>query len=222
MKTFPLAAVAWLLGTAVAGAQEPSRTPLNRSDVHVVIGWQNLRKQQTPRVISNDDWLNSILFGGAGAGWYWTDNLKTQVDFGGGTRADQYRYEPISIGGQTTGAFSSRLHVQQQSVAIGQQYQFFRNQWFHPHVGGGVDLARETTTEEYDPVFFFDPVTRVSRQISPPRNEGPDHRFIARPFGEAGFKAYTTRRTFFTGDARLMFRSGIDEVLFRFGFGIDF
>ena len=222
MKTFPLAAVAWLLGAAIAGAQEPPKGPLNRSDVHVVIGWQNLRREQAGTLVNNNDWLNSILFGGAGAGWYWTDNLKTQVDFGGGTAGHQYRYEPFVVGGQTAGTLSSRVQVQQQSVAIAQQYQFFRNQWFHPHVGAGVDLARETTREEYDPIFIFDPITRVSRQVPPPQNEGPEHRFIARPFAETGFKAYMTRRTFFTGDARLMFRTGVDEVLFRFGFGIDF
>ena len=31
-----------------------------------------------------------------------------------------------------------------------------------------------------------------------------------------------TRQAFFTGDTRLMFRNGLDEVLFRAGFGIDF
>jgi hypothetical protein len=31
-----------------------------------------------------------------------------------------------------------------------------------------------------------------------------------------------TRRAFFAGDTRLMFRKGLDEVLFRVGFGIDF
>jgi opacity protein-like surface antigen len=222
MKRFPLAAVAWLVGATVAGAQELPKGPLNRGDVHVVAGWQNLHKPQSPEERYGNDWLNGIFFGGAGAGWFWTDNLKTQVDFGGGTRARQYRYAPIVVDGLSTGAVSSRLNVQQQSLAIAQQYQFFRNQWFHPHVGAGVDLARETTREEYDPIFVFDPITRVSRQVSPPRNEGPDHRFIARPFGEAGFKAYMTRRAFFTGDARLMFRTGVDEVLFRFGFGIDF
>jgi hypothetical protein len=221
MKTFPLAAVAWLVGAAIAGAQEPPTGLLNRGDVHFVLGWQNLHKPQEPEQ-HYDNWLNGIFFGGAGAGWYWTDNLKTQVDFGAGTRARQYRYEPIVVGGQTTGTLYSRVQVQQQSVAIAQQYQFFRNQWFHPHVGAGVDLARETTREEYDPIFIFDPITRVSRQVSPPQNEGPEHRFIARPFAEAGFKAYMNRRTFFTGDARLMFRTGVDEVLFRFGFGIDF
>jgi hypothetical protein len=221
MKTFPLAAVIWLLGSALAGAQEPPTGPLNRGDVHFVVGWQNLHKPQEPEQ-SYGNWLNGIFFGGGGAGWYWTDNLKTQVDVGGGTRARQYRYSPIVVGGLTTGAGSSRLNVQQQSVAVAQQYQFFRNQWFHPHLGAGVEIARETTREEYDPIFFFDPITRVSRQTSPARIEGPDHRFVARPFVETGFKAYLTRRAFFTGDARLMFRTRVDEVLFRAGFGIDF
>jgi opacity protein-like surface antigen len=220
MKILSFAATAWLLAAGTAAAQEPPRAPLTRGDAHFVIGWQNLHKEQPAQ--HYNDWLNGILYGGAGAGWYWTDNLKTQVDFGAGTEARQYRYEPIIVNGQTTTSSSSRVSVRQQSVAIAQQYQFFRNQWFHPHVGAGVDIARETTREEYDPVFLFDNVTRVSQQIAPARTEGPDHRMIARPFAEAGFKAYMTRRAFFTGDSRLMIRHGIDEVLFRFGFGVDF
>jgi opacity protein-like surface antigen len=220
MRIPVIAAAAWLAASGLAAAQEPSRTPMTRADTHFVIGWQNLNKDQPgPQPFNNSE--NGIYYGGAGAGWYWTDHLKTQVDFGAGTEGQQYRYEPIVINGQTTGA-SSRFHVRQQSVAVSQQYQFFRNQWFHPHVGAGVDIARETTTEEYSPIFVFDPVTRTSRQLESPRNEGPEHRMIARPFAEAGFKAYMTRRSFFTADSRLMYRKGLDEVLFRLGFGIDF
>lgn len=201
-------------------AQTPAAVPQpSRADAHFVIGWQNLNKDQ-PQDHYND-WLNDIFYGGAGAGWYWTDHLKTQIDFGAGTRAQQYRYRQSFVGGIQTYE-TSRLSVRQQSVAIGQQYQFFRNQWFHPHVGAGVDLARETTTEEYQPVVTFDNVTRQSRTIQPARTEGPEHDFIARPFVEGGFKAYLTRRAFFTGDTRVMFRNGIDEVLFRAGFGFDF
>ena len=112
--------------------------------------------------------------------------------------------------------------MQQQSVAVGQQYQFFRNQWFHPHVGAGVDIARETTLETFQPIFIYDSATRTSTQIAPPRTVGPEHRTIVRPFAEAGFKAYMTRRAFFTGDTRIKFKGGMDEVLFRLGFGVDF
>jgi hypothetical protein len=220
MRTFPLATAAWLMGAALAGAQEPAKTPLTRADVHVVLGWQHLHKAQPVEQRYSDDWINGT-FGGGGAGWYWTDNLKTQVDFGGGTKGHQYRYEPFVVNGQTT-SLPSEVSVQQQSLAIGQHYQFFRNQWFHPHVGAGVDIALETTREEYQPVYGYDPITRISRLVSPARIEGPEHRTIARAFGEAGFKAYMTRRAFFTSDMRLMFNSSIDEVLFRFGFGVDF
>lgn len=152
---------------------------------------------------------------------YWTDHLKTQVDFGAAGEGRQYRTETIVVNGQTTGS-SSELTVRQESVAIAQHYQFFRNQWFHPHLGAGADIARETTTENYYPVSFYDSITRTSRQISAARTEGPDRRIIVRPFAQAGFKAYLTRRAFFTADTRALFRNGLDEVLLRCGFGVDF
>ncbi len=211
---------ALLLLTVLAQAPVAPATPppLNRADAHFVIGWQNLHKEQ-PQDRYND-WLNNIFYGGAGAGWYWNDHLKTQVDIGAGTHGHQYRYEPRAVGGTQTFE-SSRADISQRSVAVSQQYQFFRNQWFHPRLGAGVDFARETTHETYDPIFAFDNVTRTNRQIAPGRSE-TEHRSVVRPFAEAGFKAYMTRRAFFTADSRVMFKSGIDEVLFRFGFGFDF
>ena len=223
MRTYFLAAAAWLAAATPALAQ-PLPVPAAaqpRSDFHAVIGWQNLRQERDDTLDSYNNWANGILYGGAGAGWYWTDNHKTQVDFGAGTRADHYRYRPIVVNGAQGGEISE-VRVQQQSVAISQQYQFFRNQWFHPHVGVGVEMARESTRERFEPITVYDPISRTSRQIAPARVQGPDHRFIARPFGEVGFKAYMTRRAFFTTDMRLMARGGIDEVLFRLGFGVDF
>jgi hypothetical protein len=221
MKTFPFAAAAWILASGLAVAQEPPRAPLVRGDAHFVIGWQNLHKEQSTQQPYSNDWVNGILYGGAGAGWYWTDHLKTQVDFGGGTKGSQYRYSYITTNAQSTSS-SSRLSVQQRSVAVAQHYQFFRNQWVHPHIGAGIDIARETTRETYQPTIVFDNVTHTSTQIAPARTEEAEHRTIARPFAEAGFKGYMTRRAFFTGDTRVMFRKGLDEVLFRVGFGIDF
>jgi hypothetical protein len=198
---------------------QPAGPPPQRADFHVVAGWQHLHREQPQQPYN--DWMNGIFYAGAGAGWYWTEHLKTQIDFGAGTEGRQYRYNQVTVGGNPSYE-SSRVTVSQQSLAIGQQYQFFRNAWFHPRVGGGVDLARETTTTEFEGTTVYDPVTRVYRQLLPRRTEGPDSRFVARPFVEAGFKAYMTRRSFFTADTRVKFRGNIDEVLFRFGFGVDF
>jgi hypothetical protein len=220
MKPLSIVLAAWILGCGVATAQEPTGKPLTRGDAHFVLGWQNLHKPQAADTFGSDDWLNAIFYGGTGAGWFWTDHLKTQVDLGAGTRARQYRYRTETIGGVTTNEVS-RVATRQTSLAIAQQYQFFRNQWFHPRVAGGVEIARESTTEEYEAVFAFDNATRTTRQVALPRSE-TGHRTLARAFAETGFKAYMTRRTFFTADTRLMFRGGIDEVLFRLGFGVDF
>src|SRR4051794_3581371 len=133
MNAFPMLAL-------VAQAPPPVAA-VAHADAHVTIGWQNLHKPQ-PEGGSHDDWLNAIFYGGTGAGWYWNDHLKTQIDFGAGTKAEQYRFRQLTVGGTQTYE-SARVAVSQQSVAIGQQYQFFRNQWFHPHVGIGLDLARE-------------------------------------------------------------------------------
>ena len=215
MKALILAAI---LAQAQGQAPSPDLSPVTRADVHFVLGWQNVQRRQP--VSQYNNWINDILNGGAGAGWYWNDHLKTQVDFGANTLARQYRYEPFTSG-SIQSYQASQLSTRKQSVAIGQQYQFFRNQWFHPHVGAGVDLARETTTEEYQPVLVFDNVGRTSREL-PGHTDPPQHRFVARPFLEAGFKAYMSRRAFFLTDSRFAFKGGVNEVLFRFGFGVDF
>jgi len=201
-------------------AQTPARpVDVPRVDVQAVIGWQNLHKDQPGD--SYNDWMNDILYGGVGAGWLWSDHLKLQVDLGAGTKGQQYRYRQFTVNGNPAYE-SARVETRQTSVAIAQHYQFFQNQWFHPRVGAGVDLARETTTERYEALNVYDPITRVTRPVTPPHTDGPEHRFVARPFAETGFKAYITPRAFFTGDMRMMFRHGIDEVLFRAGFGFDF
>jgi hypothetical protein len=111
--------------------------------------------------------------------------------------------------------------IPQWAVTVSQQYQFFRNQWFHPRVGAGVELAHETTSSAFEPFSVYDPVSRTSRLVAP-EIDGPDTSLITRGVGEVGFKAYVARRAFFTADMRLMFRNGIDQVLFRTGFGFDF
>jgi opacity protein-like surface antigen len=219
MKTFALWTAISLLSPTLAiaqDAQEPYRPPLARADVHFVAGWQNVH-QPVPRDQDyGNDWMNRMLFGGAGAGWYWTDHLKTEVDVGAGTEGQQTQFETSFVNGRTTTSWS-RVSLRRESMAVAQHYQFFRNQMFHPYVGAGVDIARQTTTERYESVFDV-----ANSSFTQPRTEPPQHRITVRPLAELGFKAYANRRTFFTAGVRLMFKDPIDEVLLRCGFGVDF
>lgn len=212
IATFFLASVTPAHAQTVAGA------PFPRADLGGSIGWLNVHKNELD---SYDEWYNRSFYGGASGGWYWTEHLKTEVEVGASTTADLYTYEPIVIGGQQT-YVSSEARFSTKRVAVSQQYQFLRNVWFHPHIAGGVDLTWERSTREIQPVTVFNNLTRQPSIVVPERTIGPETNLIVRPFVTAGFKAYMSPRAFFRGDMRLAIRSGIDEVLFRAGFGVDF
>ena len=207
-------------GAAAASAQSPPR-PLVRADVSATIGWIGVDTGSG----SSGPWLyhrwETSLFGTVGAGWFWTDHLKTEVDFGAGRDGEVYLTSSSLVPGQPQYR-TIRRQLSRRNLGVSQQYQFFRNAWLHPHLAAGVHLASEQRTDYTQPIFAYDPVTRTSGQAEPQRIDGPTTEFVVRPFVAAGFKAYMTRRAFFRSDLRVGFKHGIDETLLRFGFGVDF
>jgi hypothetical protein len=215
---------AWvvLVGSAAAAAAQtiPTPAPIARTDWSAMVGWFNADKSEAAHE-SYNDWYNSSVYGGVGFGWYWTDNHKTEIDFGATSEGDIYESRPIVVNGQPTYT-SARVFFNTKKLAVSQQYQGFRNAWFHPHVAAGVDLTWETTREEQFPTILYDNVTRNPRVLVPGQTTGPHTELVVRPFAGVGFKAYLTQRGFFRTDLRFTFGSGVEEVLWRAGFGIDF
>jgi hypothetical protein len=211
-----LVLMTWLAGLTAARAQ-PAQ-PLVRADAVLTVGWLSIDNRESNPY---DDWYNRIAHGGGGVGWYWTDHWKTELDAGASTEAETYGYENLVIGGLPT-YVSSRVMIKSRGLALSQQYQFFRNAWFHPHVAAGLDWSWQTTREESVAATIYDPVTRQSRIVLPPGTTGPDTVLRVRPFGAVGFKVYMTPRAFFRSDARFVVEGGLDAVLWRFGLGVDF
>jgi hypothetical protein len=221
----PLVSLVLAIGALLCGsaspalAQAPLPSTLTRGDVVGIVGWQNVNKSSVDND-SGNDWHNRGVYGGGTFGWFWTDNHKIELEVGASNRNRFTTYETLFIDnasayGRVVYSFSTRR------VAIGEQYQFFRNEWFHPHVAAGVDLAWETTTETAEPLIAYSQ-PGGARQIRPGAVTGPDTSFRVRPYGEVGFKVYMNTRSFFRGDVRIMARGRIDEVQMRFGFGVDF
>jgi hypothetical protein len=221
-------AISWILRTggivlatltlaAPAGAQSAAPgQPRPRADASGTLGWLAVEKKTA---FDNSDWHHT-LFGSVGAGWYWNDHLKTEVDFGVGREGTQYTSRQIVIDGRpafeaTESKFSRRM------LGISQQYQFFKNAWVHPHIAAGFNITWERVTDTRLPIFIFDR-GGPGRLIEPERTEGPHTDVTVTPFVATGFKAYLTPRAFFRSDLRVGGRSGIDDVLLRFGFGVDF
>jgi opacity protein-like surface antigen len=213
-------AVAATAVSAAAQTVPPPPSPIARADFTATIGWFNANKSDLSREGYND-WYNSSGYGGIGAGWYWTDNHKTEIDFGATTSGDVYTSERIVVNGQSTYR-NARYEFTTRKLTIGQQYQAYRNAWFHPHVAAGLDLTWETRREERSPYYIYDRPGGVAQLIQPEQPPERDVELVARPFAAVGFKAYMTPRAFFRSDMRFTFESGVDEVLLRFGFGVDF
>jgi hypothetical protein len=219
LRRIGLGALAACLLSATTFAQTVG-DPVARADVAGTVAWLNTNRPDRSGQQYNN-WNNHGLYGAATGGWYWTDHHKTEVEFGVSNRIRFQDYESTVVDGLNTYSLS-RQTISSRRVSISEHYQFFRNALFHPHVGAGVDLAWVETTRNADPIFVYDSVGRVSRQVRPAVVTGPDTALQARLFGEVGFKAYMTPRSFFRSDLRLGGRQHLDEVLFRFGFGVDF
>ncbi len=194
--------------------------PVSRVDVTGIVAWLNANKSGLSEDGYND-WYNRAAFGGAGVGWYWTDHLKTEVDAGVSSRVSLRSIESSSDSRQQRIIYDEYGFATRR-IGFAQHYQFGRNVWFHPWVSAGVDLTWEQIDETEGPIQIFDNVTHQSHQepgegALPRRTE-----FTARPFGALGFKTYMAPRTFFRTDMKFVFRGGVDEVLVRFGLGVDF
>ena len=166
-----------------------------------------------------DVWHLTGVVGAAG-GWYWTDHNKTEIEFGAGTEATAYRGRRVVIDGHLTNEFVESQYSQR-LLSLSQQYQFFRNAWFHPYVGAGATVTFERAIDRTDPIIVYTDAWRTGRVLRPEQLDGPHTDVTVTPFVTTGFKAYLTPRGFFRTDLRVAMRGGVEDVLLRFGFGVD-
>ena len=203
---------------SLTAASNAAAQPIARADVAGTVGWFNADKSE---ISSYNDWYNRSAYGGATFGWYWNDHLKTELEVGATSSAELYATREIDIQGQRAYVSSDHEFSTRRLVA-GQQYQFFRNAWAHPHVAAGVDLTWETHEQHDEPIVLFDSASRGTRVIQPAQTIAPSTHLHVRPFAEVGAKLYVSSRSFFRADLRLTLGSGAEEALLRFGFGVDF
>jgi len=210
-----------LLPALLLPAWEASAQPaaLSRGDFSGSVGVQSVDARDGGFYAGHH--FEGGFYGAVAGGWYWTEHLKTEIDFGGRTKGKVWIAAPAPLNPTQT-YFPIDKTFSRQTVAVGQQYQFFHNAWFHPLLGAGVNLTWERSTLHRAAAIVYDPATRTSRTLSPERTEPARTDFRVSPFVESGFKAYMTPRTFFRSDLRVAFRGGVDDIVTRFGFGFDF
>jgi hypothetical protein len=198
---------------------QPAPPRLMRGDISGTVSWVTINKSD---VRSYNDWHSQFGVSG-GAGWYWTDHHKTQVEFAATTAASVYSSEPFVAGPQQQTFVTTVRSYESQRVSLTQLYQFRRNEWVHPFVGAGLDIVREQSSGRDDPIFWYDPIARQSRLARDSVRYGAQSEIAARAVLTAGVKAYFSRKVFALTDLRVAVSSHrAEDTQWRFGLGADF
>ena len=150
-----------------------------------------------------DHWYAAPVAGGS-AGYYWTTHFKTELDVataGVGTidAPESQRYREHQLRETTVGASAV--------------YQFFDNQWIHPFLGAGVEVARERHLAGALPaVRTLQAIPAIDRTSYP-----------VRPVVSGGFKFYVNERAFVRTEVRTSFSTDRPlAIQWRGGIGFDF
>ena len=217
VTTVATAGITLAAATPALSQTQPLRSPIARLDTTAVVGWLNANKGELDEY---DSWYSAAT-AGASVGWYWTNHLKTELEYvvSSEVERDVYTFTqvgPLSINRESVFHFGTRR------LAVGQHYQFRRNVTFHPYITAGVDLNWESIEQEDDEERVFDTVARAQRPGAPAEHFPKRTEVHTRPFAGLGFKAYMSPRSYFRTDMKFVIDKGVEEVLFRFGVGVDF
>jgi hypothetical protein len=157
---------------------------------------------------------SASFFRSLSGGYYWTDNLKTELEYGWPGPTEGYGYSNQQLGNRTFATVADERTYSGTKLSVAQAYQFGHNVPFHPYAFAGVDVDRERVDLErriFSSNGLFESVeTSRSSQLR------------ARGFTGAGFKAYVSERAFFKGEMKLDIGDRLSQAIWKAGVGIDF
>jgi hypothetical protein len=216
----------WLLCLpAAALAQQATSAPgLPRGDAAMAAGWLHSAIDSAvtaPPSFRGRDWTHDRATFGAGAGFYWTQHLKTELWVEASNDTEIWDTRIINENGAEVVRGVEHM-VSDVRLSFAQFYQFRENEWVHPSVGAGVTIRRRTNVSEYAPAYVFSDRGGTPRVIRPAERIGPETRTEATGFLALAVKTYVSRRAFLRTDAQVEFRNGLEDVNARVGFGFDF
>jgi hypothetical protein len=195
-------------------AQQPR---LPRADLSVSAGWlhSNVSDLGNPY----DGWANRRATLNGQSGFYWTEHWKTEVSAERSNAEDRWQSSPIELQGGALAYRASEQRIQDTRLSIGQFYQFGHNAWAHVLLGGGLNVTERQILNTVQPLSRYDRNAVVV--IEPGYSTSTSDTFVD-PFVAFAVKAYVTPRVFMRSDVQADFRSELQAVVLRIGFGVDF
>jgi hypothetical protein len=208
-----------LAGCLMFPSWAAGQVSLPRNEATVSVGWSG---SEYPLGEYNR-WRGS-LFLSLGTGHHWTEHFKTDLEAAWTNRVDTETYEDIAINGVET-YVTANYRAHDLRLTIAPVYQFGRNQWVHPYIGGGADVIHRKSVLDRPSQRRFQPAPAIGQppvNVSVPAVHERDAQLLVRPFLKTGLKMYASERTFFVTELKLGFTSDLDHALWKLGVGFDF
>jgi hypothetical protein len=209
----------FLLGVGGAAQAQPSW------DVGATLGSFG-SAPSTPEQTYRDDWYFDFRQA-VSIGRYWTDHVKTEVEFANTGEGTRYTLRNAKVPGVPPQyPISTEEHYRLQQVQARVVYQFFENAWAHPYVFGGVGIDIERLRTRVAEQYYYsgsDPRLPANRiLITPARDTGPVTTRRAAGILGTGVKLYVSPRAYFNAAAVASVAESSGTISFVAGFGFDF
>lgn len=218
MRTSLLCLVlAWVATPAVAQTPPTSSPRLPRADASVSLGWLNAEVSAVSHAKNN--WANRRATVGGQAGVYWTEHVKTEFVVERSNSQQVWEASSVFLPDARSAWRNGQHQIQDTRFSVGQFYQFGHNAWAHASIGGGLSVTRRAITSELSPLVIYDGRSQVVLEPGTTRS-AEDVRTNA--FLGVAVKSYVTPRLFVRSEAQADFRTSLDAVVLRIGFGVDF
>jgi len=224
-----------LIIPGTAAAQTPTAPPasasaaeevLPRWDTTGFVGWRGTRVDDDE--YNSRRWDARLFYGGT-LGYYWTTNLKLELDVSATAPSDFYTFEQHTVQGVGYPFFIRSDHRATTGSVGGMViYQFFENVEFHPFLGAGAGvmaIRERITTQRQSQVVNRGGGANGPYEVVVIAEEQTRRDDDVEPFAQmvAGFKAYPSERLFFRSDVVWSAGSArFKDVTWRLGFGVDF
>lgn len=171
-----------------------------------------------------NDWYSEGRYA-ASIGYYWTENLKTELEFATSGEGTQYiqEYVRIPATGQPYLLSMERFHRLQQT-SLRMVWQFYENTWVHPYVNAGVvldvDRNRYHVPEQYS--YVADPRFTPRQLVRPDFTSGTEYDYRAGFTIGGGAKFYMSPKTYLNAGTQVSLGEPFKTVTLLAGFGVEF
>ena len=216
--------IAWLFAVlllpALAEAQ-PSEATLPRWDFNVSVAQFNANPDGPDEAY--DDWYSTGRIA-TSIGYYWSENLKIEVEYANTGDGSIFLQEFIRLpNGQVYPfALEESHHLQQASIRL--VWQFFDNRWVHPYinVGAVVDIDRRRYNDLPGNYYPVDPrivPPQLVRDLYP--SGSVSDYGVGASYG-GGVKFFVSQKAYLNTGMQFTYADRIKTATFLAGFGFEF